>query len=229
MNLSQPILSILFALQFLAALGQGKAKIDTSMYNLGKQVKQHGYVLKFWEGSTARTRFDVILERINKYSDTVIIMTPGMNGEYHLTDKNNDGYKDFVTNYHGHDIIYLFNSSTNLFQDEPVFVSEIAGIVDSTKNIFYSFYEPMYSNPNNFSILYKYDGYEIEDLYELDLITKGGYAEKEDAIRIELYKLTGKDGNQKKIFIEVVKTNNPGQFNYKMYWKKYYRALLGYR
>lgn len=228
MNQLRTILSIYISLHVLTVSGQTKSKIDTAQYHLAETIKQHGCVFKFWKGSTDATRYEVILEKISKNKDTITSMEPGMNGKYRMSDKNNDGYKDFVTNYHGHDIIYLFNSSTNLFQDYPVFTSEITGIVDSTKNIFWDLNEPMYSTTHCFSILYKYNGYKIEDLYELDFITKEDYAEKKDASRIELYKLDGTDDYNKKRFIKVIKTSHPGNFDYKLYWKKNYKMLLGY-
>ncbi len=205
-----------------------QAKIDTSQYKFDKSFTQQGFQFKFWKGSTHNTLYEVLLERVSKNSDTIIVMQPGLNGHYYISDKNGDGLKDFCTNYHGHAIIYLYNSSTHLFENDPVRLPEITGLVDSSRKIFWSLFEAQYTEKFNYSRLFKYNGNYTEDLYELKLISEE-YADLKEVTKIELYKVVHNGENEELVFVRQIKTNSPGIFNYKSFWKQQYKALLGYR
>ncbi len=155
-------------------------------------------------------------------------MIPGLNGRYLISDKNRDGFRDFITNYHGHDIIYLYNNSTHLFEENPVRLPEITGLVDSSRKIFWSLFEAQYTEKFNYSSLFKYNGFDIEELYELKLISEE-YADLKKVTRIELYKFVHTNNNDELVFVRQIKTKSPGSFNYEAFWKEQYKALLGYR
>lgn len=151
-----------------------------------------------------------------------------MNDTYFVADRNNDGYKDFITNYHDFDVIHFFDIKTNKFKEITVSMPMIFGVLDSTNNIYWGYRESQYADIYDYSILYKYNGFEPYFYYQIKYITKDGSSERKYVTKLELYKfINGKYDNP--VLIKRIKTKNPENFDYKRYWIRHYSQLLGYR
>ena len=153
-------------------------------------------------------------------------MEPAMNGKYFLADKNNDGLLDFVTNYHGYNIIYLFDKTSNCFEKQPINIPEKTKLIDKTRNVYWSYREAQYSDYMSFSILYQFLGNNLLEKYKLVYVTNGG-DDFEKVVRIDLYRIS--ELSKDKEFVKTIKLKKPVEFDCQDYWTKNYMKLLGYR
>jgi len=211
----------------LNGFNQSNTRIDTSKYRAGKTIWQNGCKLTFWQGSVSETKYSVLVEQKFKSHYKLFVMNPAMNGEYSLADKNHDGFLDFTTNYHGYDIIYLFNKTQNRFEEHPIHISEKTKLIDKTRNVYWSYREAQYADHRSFSVLYQFQGNKLLEKFKIVYETNGD-DDYDKVVRIDLYRIPTLE-NHKEIFVKTIKSKNPMKFKYQNYWRKNYMKLLGFR
>ncbi len=199
---------------------------NKTAYRLDKSIRQNNSIFRFWRGFIDSTKNKLIIERITNGKRTILYNDYTRDNLYFVADRNNDGYKDFITNYHDFDVIHFFDIKTNKFKESTVLMPMTFGLLDSTHKIYWGYRESQYADIYNYSVLYKYNGFEPYFYYEIKYITKDEDSEK--VIRIELYKF--KNGEYDNlVLIKRIKTRHPENFDYKRYWTRHYSQLLGYR
>ena len=141
--------------------------------------------------------------------------------EYKIEDINNDGYIDFVKFYHARHYIYFYNPSVKNLIDSACIMPEDITVIDKEKFILYNKYEAMYGNIYQSSQLYTYKQRQPYFFYKLLLITN----DSNNIEKINLYK--NKNGNYyETVFVKTIAKGQNLKFDYKNYWKKYYKELL---
>ena len=200
---------------------------DFKKYKLEKIIKQNKSTFKFWRGMTDSTEEKIIIERILNGINTILYNDFIRDGIYKIADRNNDGYKDFITRYHDYDLIYLFNYKTIRFNEDPVYLPMTFALLDKDRKIYWGYRDAQYAEHYDYSILYKFKGVQPYFYYKIEFITKDENSERKYTTRIELYKFqNGKYENP--IFVKRIKTNNPSKFDFKKYWRNNYKNLIEY-
>jgi hypothetical protein len=217
----------LFSLS-VAIAQQSSTIIDQKLFKLDKRIRQHNAVFQSWIGKTDSLRKMVIIERVAKRKHAIIFKDFVRDGEYSLTDANNDGYKDFITYYHGYDQVHFFNKQTDAFSPNYLSFPDKNELLDSSKNLYIGLYrEAMYGTPYPYSILYSFKDTLPQLHYKLVFETSETYSSMDDTQHLKLYRFKNNDFTET-IFIKEIKVANPRKFDYIAYWKKNYKELLGY-
>ena len=200
-------------------------QIDKTSFKVDKIINQNHCVFKFWCGTTDNTKKRLIIERINNGVDTIIYSDYIRDGIYKIVDRNNDGYKDFVTNYHDYDVIYFFDSNKNLFKDTPVYMPMILGLIDSSMSIYYGCRDAQYAEEYDYSILYRFNGFEPYVYFKVIYKTPETNGDRKDVNKIELYKfINGKYENP--VFMKEIYSKDPPNFDCRKFWNENYQQLL---
>jgi hypothetical protein len=143
--------------------------------------------------------------------------------EYGKYDINNDGYTDFVKFYHARHYTYFYNPLSKTLTDTVCIMPEDNTIIDKEKFVLYNYYEAMYGQPYQSSQLYTYRQRQPYFFYELLLITN----DSNNIDKMNLYKY--KNGNYNDtVFIKTIAVGPNLKFDYKNYWKRHYKELMGY-
>ncbi len=144
--------------------------------------------------------------------------------EYGKDDINKDGYIDFVKFYHARHYTYFYNPLSKTLTDTVCIMPEENAIIDKEKFVLYNYYEAMYGNIYESSQLYTYSHRQPYFFYELLLITN----DSNDIEKMNLFKY--KNGNyDDTVFIKTISVGQNLKFDYKNYWTKHYKELMGYR
>lgn len=226
-----PFLKLLFILCSFCSPNYGQnLKVNTKLYRLEKTITQNKGVFKFWRGSTDSTYKSLIIQRIYKGKDTILYDDFIRDGIYDVADRNNDGYKDFVANYHDYDVIYFFDPKINRFKDTQIYMPMTFGLIDTVNKIYYGYRDAQYSEQYDYSILYKYNKFTPYFYYKLIYKTPNGHSERNEVTKIELYRFKNiTENNDSLVFVKAVKTKNFKAFDSEQFWKENYKQLLGYR
>jgi len=143
--------------------------------------------------------------------------------EYGKDDINKDGYTDFVKFYHARHYTYFYNPLSKTLTDTVCIMPEDNTIIDNEKFVLYNYYEAMYGNTYQLSQLYTYRQRQPYFFYELLLIT----SDSNDIDKMNLYKY--KNGNyDDTVFVKTIAVGQNLKFDYKNYWTRHYKELMGY-
>ena len=200
--------------------------VDTALFKIDTTIKQNNASFIFWRANSDTNNKQIIIERISKYNDTIVLDVAVKDGDYYLSDMNDDGYVDFVSLYHEGDVIHFFNKKKNSFNKKALWMAGRSGSITSPNaNFHYDFYDAMYGSPYAFSSLYKYNGETPYFYYEIKYITADTYGDKDSTIKINLYRFKNGDFGQE-VFVKEIKTAHPSKFDYEKYWLQHYKQLL---
>jgi len=203
--------------------------VDTTQFKLDTTIKQNRSVFKFWRGNSDTTWKIIIIERVSKRGDTILYNDRVRDGEYDISDMNEDGFRDFVTYYHEHPAIHFFNPLKNNFDSIAIGWPSSKGSIETTKaTLYYDFNDAIYGSPYANSTLYKYIGKRIYYYYEIKYMTADTYEGTDSALKVNLYKFKKGEYNDE-VFLKEIKTPHPNKFDYAKYWQQHYKQLLGHQ
>jgi hypothetical protein len=204
-----------------------KSKINTKIYKLENVIEQNQNKFNFWRGSVDSNWKKIIIEKISNGITSILYDDYVRDGLYEVIDRNGDGFKDFITTYHDYDLIYFFDPKRNRFTDEPLYLPGTWGLLDSSKNIYWGYYDTQYGELYDYSIIYKITGNKVYNYYQLKYITPTGHQVRTHVTNISVYRFANGD-YQKPVLVKIISANNPGKFDYKKYWKENYQVLLSH-
>lgn len=138
-------------------------------------------------------------------------------------DVNADGYDDFINNFEWSGDVYFFDPEQKKFLDKSgLSIAQDWKLLDTAKKIFCAFSEGNLTKPA-ISQLYTFKNFKIVYLYSLEIIFN-----QDNNYTIEkeiLYK-----GDKTNIVSEISPAQeiSVNDFDYKKFWRRRYKKLLGY-
>ncbi|MBN9296341.1 MAG: hypothetical protein J0I41_04975 [Filimonas sp.] len=155
-----------------------------------------------------------------KGSGWVKLFSPSIGeDEYARMDVDKDGYMDFVRFYHSLDYIYFYDPIKKTITNDCYTMPETTENINKT--IFFNYYEAMYSNAYESSLLYTYKNQKPFFYYKLLFIDDDNSNYK----KMNLYKL--KNGvYDDTVFVKTIASGDNIKFDYESYWKAHYKELM---
>lgn len=153
---------------------------------------------------------------------------------HHNTDVNNDGYIDITHELRFTSEAFLFDVSKQDFQSESnVELNYDILLIDSIKSIFCDYQEYKGMCGQVTSTLYTFNGLNKKDLYQMTFYNCDSIAGSDSITKIIIQR---QDINSDGKIVEEIQLKQPVEiselesvFDYRSYWRKNYKRLLGYK
>ncbi len=187
------------------------------------------------------TLFDGLIEKkINNNWIKCFDIELGNHNGYSLKDVNLDGYTDFLHDWKRYSEVYFFDPLKQNFSDTPLAAIAFEyTLIDTSRKIFCDFQEGKGMCGQISSLLYTFHGFAKYYLYNLELYNCDTTLNTDKQVyfdfvtKLILSKCLSGDADSLKRIGETVLRKpmdiwSDSSFDYKKYWTKRYKKLLGY-